>query len=147
MDAAAFRCLAGGGTPHPSTRRNGVGVDDRRSVCRVEWGACSEDGAGDGEEAVGNGAKGTGVAVTTDAEGLVLGPTSRVALHGDAGPMAGGVGAAVVGGLAAEHDLRLAGSLGHGGDATEAAERVVVSALQGFGGSSEQRGVVSHGMV
>jgi hypothetical protein len=90
--------------------------------------------------AVGDRAQRAGVAVATSAPGGVFLAAARVALHGDAGPVVGGVGEAVVGGLAAEHDPRLAGSLGDRRDATQTAERVVVSSLQGAGGSSEPRG-------
>jgi len=48
-----------------------------------------------------------GVPAASLAQGGVFLPASGVSLHGDAGPVVGGVGEAVVGGLAAEHDPRL----------------------------------------
>jgi len=65
-----------------------------------EGGAGGEHGAGDGEEAVGDRAQCAGVAVATSAQGGVFLAAVRVALHGDAGPVVGGIGEAVVSGMA-----------------------------------------------
>ena len=78
--------------------------------------------------------------VTAGAKGRVFCLASRVELHSDARPVVDGVAQADVGGLAHEHDAALAGSLGHRGDAGQAAQRVVVSAAQSLGSFCEQRG-------
>ena len=70
--------------------------------------------------------------VTTLAECGVLGAASGVVPYGDAGPVIDGVGEALMGGLSSLDDLGLARSLGDRRDPAQAAQRVIISALQGL---------------
>jgi hypothetical protein len=122
-----------GGAPHPSVSgiSGAVGIEECSSF---------EHRAGDRDEAVGDGAEGSGVVVTSGSEGCISGAADRVALSGDAGPVVDGVAQPDVRGLAHHHDPALARAPRDGCDAGQAAQGLVVSALQGFPCLCEQRG-------
>ena len=81
-------------------------------VVWIEEGLALKHGAGDGEQSIGDGSEGAGVAVAALAESGVLGPAGRVVLHGEARPMVDGVAQAAVCGEAPDDDLAFAGALG-----------------------------------
>ncbi len=99
-----------------------------------------EHGAGDGEQAVADGAEGSAVAASPASKGSVLGAADRVALDGDAGPVVYCVAEARMRGQSANHGDGLAGSSGDGRDAGEASERAVVASLDEVRRFGEQRG-------
>ena len=106
----------------------------------IEHGLAFEHGAGDGEQAIGDGAQGPGVSVSALAQSGVLGPASGVVLHGNARPMVNGIAEPGVRGQAPDDDLALAGALGDRGDARQAPEGMVIATPQGIEGLCEQRG-------
>ena len=87
----------------------------------VEDGLVIEHGTGDGEQAVGDGAEGTGMTMAALAQGAILFSASGIVLYGDPGPVIDGVGEAPVGCQAADHDLALTGASGDRCDATQTA--------------------------
>ena len=74
------------------------------------------------------------------AEFGVAGAAAGVVLGGDPGPMIDGRAQPHLAGLAHEDDAALAAAACDGRDAGEAAQGVLVSALQGLGSLGEQRG-------
>jgi hypothetical protein len=86
----------------------------------IEEGLVLEHGAGDGEQAIGDGSEGAGMAVAALAESGVLGPAGRVVLHGDARPMVDRITQAAVCGEAPDDDLAFTGALGDRCHATQA---------------------------
>src|SRR5829696_5481909 len=99
---------------------------------RIEGGLGLEHGAGDANEAIGDGSERAAMTVAAGAKGRVFRLASRIVLHSDARPMVDGVAQANVGGLAHEHDAALAGSLGDGSHARQASRRSIVSPLHGL---------------
>jgi hypothetical protein len=98
---------------------------------RIEGGLGLEHGAGDANEAVGDGSERAAMTVAAGAKGRVFRLASRIVLHSDAGPMVDGVAQANVGGLAHEHDAALAGSLGDGSHPRQTSKRSIVPPLHG----------------
>ena len=116
-----------------STTRHGVvsGVRDRR-------GLVFQHGAGDGDEPVGDGSQGTGMAAGT--VGGVFGTAGWGALHGDACPVVDGVAQAALCGEAAVADHAFARAAGDRSGAAQAVQGMVVSAPRRIEGFCEQRG-------
>ena len=85
------------------SRRGGLGVVHR---------PVAQHGAGDVQEAVGDGTQRAGVTVAAPAQGVVAGLAHRIVLRRDAGPVVGGVAQPVVGGQAPGHDPAPAGTAG-----------------------------------
>ena len=109
-------------------------------MIEFEDGLVIEHGAGDGDQTVGGGAQGAGMAVSTGSKGGILGFADGIALHGDACPVIDGVARAIVSGQATDDDRALARTPGDGGGTAQAAQGVVVSAPQGIEGFCKQRG-------
>ena len=109
-------------------------------VFGIEGGLVFKHGTGDGDEPVGDGSQGTGMALAAGTEGGVFGTAGWVALHGDARPVVDGVAQAVVRGEAADNDHALARAPGDRGGAAQAAQGMAVPAPQRIEGFCEQRG-------
>jgi hypothetical protein len=67
---------------------------------QIEGGLGLEHGAGDANEAVGDGSERAAMTVAAGAKGRVFRLASRIVLHSDAGPMVDSIAQANVGGLA-----------------------------------------------
>jgi hypothetical protein len=80
------------------------------------------------------------MAVTTLAQGFVLGFADRVALGGDTRPMVDGVAEPWMASVSPNDHTALAGSLGDRRNPAQSPQSRVVSSLQGFPAFSEQRG-------
>ncbi len=88
-------------------------------VVRIEEGLALEDGAGDGEEPVGDRAQCPAVGVATGPQRGVSVTARGIVLDGDPGPVVEGAAQAHVAGLAYDDDAALAASAGHGGDTVD----------------------------
>ncbi len=109
----------------------------------VVWiveGLAFEHGAGDGEEPIGDRPQRPAVGVAAGSERDVSDAARGIVLDGDAGPMVDGAAQTHVAGFAHDDDAALAASAGHGRDAGQASEGVVVSVVQRPGRFCEQRG-------
>ena len=93
---------------------------------RVETRAVTQHRTGDVEQAVSHRAQGAGVAVAAGAERLILVVADRIALGGDARPVAGSVAQSVVGGQTARDEQALARTPSDRSHSAETAKCVVV---------------------
>ncbi len=93
----------------------------------IEDGLVFEHRAGDAEQAVGDAAKRTSVAVAAGTQRGVFRLADGVVLYRDPGPVVDGVLEPVVGCETSYDDQRLAGPLGHGSDAGQASQGLIVS--------------------
>src|SRR3546814_9198989 len=91
-----------------------------------------EHGAEHGEQAVGDGAQGTGMAMAALAQAAVFGAASGIALQGGQSPMIGDILEAAAGGQATHAALAFTGLSGDRGDATQASQARVISPSPGI---------------
>src|SRR5215472_11267319 len=103
-------------------------------------GVLLQQGAGDGEQAVGDGAQGAAVAVPATTQCGVAAATGLVMLEGDARPMIERVLQPLVTGIAADDEAGLAAAPGYWCHTGQAAQGVIVSAPQRLPGLGEQHG-------
>lgn len=99
-----------------------------------------EHGAGDGEQAVGDGAQRAAMGVAALSEFAVTGMAAGAALGADPGPIIDGGVQPELACMANEDDPPLSAAAGDGCEARQAAQGMVVSPLQGLGGLDEKRG-------
>src|SRR3546814_17039009 len=85
-----------------------------------------EHGAEHGEQAVGDGAQGTGMAMAALAQAAVFGAASGIALQGGQSPMLGDILEAAAGGQATHDELAFTGLSCYRGYATQASQDVVI---------------------
>ena len=106
----------------------------------IEDGLVFEHRAGDAEQTVCDPSKRTGMTMPAGAQRGVFRFADGVALYGHPGPVVDGVLEPVVSREPADDDQRLAGPLGHGSDAGQASQGLIVSPPQGIVCFCEQRG-------
>ncbi len=80
------------------------------------------------------------MAMTPASQGCVFHPADPVVLHSNAGSMVHRVGETLMAGLSSDHNQALARPPGYGRDTRQAAQRGVVTSLQGIKAFCEQRG-------
>jgi len=95
----------------------------------IEDGLVFEHRAGDAEQAVGDAAKCTSVAVAAGTQRGVFRLADGVVLNRDPGPVVDGVLEPVVRRATSYDDQRLAGPPGHGSDAGQASQGLIVSPI------------------
>ena len=96
----------------------------------IKQGVVLQQGAGDGEQAVGDGAQGAAVAVPATTQCGVAAATGLVMLDSDARPMIERVLQPLVTGITADDEAGLAGAPGYRCHTGQAAQGVIVSAPQ-----------------
>src|SRR3990172_6957061 len=106
----------------------------------IEEGPVGEHGAGDGQEAVADAAKGAAMAVAASTQGGVAAPADGIMLDRDAGPVVDGVAEAALEGQAPDDEALVAAAAGNGSDAGQGAQGAIVSLFERLVGLGEQRG-------
>ena len=100
----------------------------------------AQHGAGDGEQAVADGAQGSVVRMAALAQGVVALAHGGIELSCGTSPVIEGIAQATLAGEAPDDERALTALAGYGSDAAEGTQGVIVAGFERLGGLGEQRG-------
>lgn len=109
-------------------------------VIGIEEGLVLQHCTGDFEQSVCHGSEGTAMGLAPGSQGGIFGAAGRIALHGDTSPMIEGVSEPAVAGLSHDDTASFSASAGHGRDARQRSQGMVISCSQRLEGFGKQRG-------